>query len=241
MGQSERDRADRAAETPPGQNGRDPTRPAGPAVVTDLDLAERILASGLDAGTFDRLARLPDGFQRLFGERALLKVEFDVAGFGEHSHLVYIPPAGADPEIISAYPEDGRLRVTPPMAWAGHVHSPFRHPVRRQRVAVIDDAFAPADWRALGRVAARIDASRLNYNFLFQNSNSVVATLLAAAGLAFTDLKGGGLNFGAGNTLVDEMQGGRQVPRLLVRGGTSFSGPATSRLPGPGADLDTDA
>ncbi|MGB3624841.1 MAG: hypothetical protein WA989_03370 [Henriciella sp.] len=199
----------------------------------ELDvLRERIMTRGLCAADFQTLI---DGnraaFQRIFGERVLLKVEFDVALFGEHSHLVYVPEGDAFPQIITAFPEGGKLRVGRPVEWHGSLHSPTRRDNGRQRVGIIAEDFSPDDWRKVTILAEAIDEAGLNYNFVTQNSNSVVATLADAAETGFVDLPGGGLNLGAGNLLYDELMGGVQWPRFLVRGGTSHSGDVASPVP----------
>ena len=205
-------------------------------------LRQRVFEKGLCASDFEALLDYnAAAFQHVFGENVLLKVEFDVALIGEHSHLVHIPAGHRDPEIITAYPEDGKLRVEGPRAWHSSVHSPLRGGQTYQRIAIIAEDFGPAKWRKVELLATAIDEARLNYNFLLQNSNSVVATLAEAAGEIFTDLPGGGLNFGAGNLLFDELDGGNQVPELLIRGGTSYSGPIESDAPGSlPEEVDTD-
>lgn len=191
------------------------------------------MTKGLCAADFRTLI---DGsraaFQRIFGERTLLKVEFDVALFGEHSHLVYVPAGDGYPEIITAFPERGKLRIGGPVEWHGSLHSPTRRESGRQRVGIIAEEFSEADWRKVSILAEAIDEAGLNYNFITQNSNSVVATLADAAETGFIDLPGGGLNLGAGNLLYDELMGGPQWPRFLIRGGTSHSGAVASPMPG---------
>ena len=167
----------------------------------------------------------------MFGENVLVKIEFDVATIGEHSHLVHVADAGRRPEIITAYPQDGELRVLGPMGWGESPHSPLRQPRGTQRVGIIARDFGHERWLKVAVLARAIDEARLNYNFLFQNSNSVVATLADAAETGFVDLPGGGLNLGSGNLLYDELMGGLQAPRFLVRGGTSYSAGAESPIP----------
>jgi hypothetical protein len=195
-------------------------------------LRSRVFSEGICAADFNTLMlRGDDAFQVVFGERVLVKVEFDVARFGEHSHLVYVPLKGRKPEIITAFPKDGKLRVMGPQEWGASPHSPLRHPARLQRIGVIASDFGPDRWRRVSMLAHAIDEAGLNYNFLFQNSNSLVATLADAAEIGFVDLPGGGLNLGSGNLLYDELMGGSQAPRLLIRGGTSHSGPIDSPTP----------
>jgi hypothetical protein len=195
-------------------------------------LRRRVFRSGICSEDFQTLLDRDDAaFQHVFGENVLVKIEFDVARFGEHSHLVHIPAAGHAPEIITAYPEDGQLRVLGPVPWGGSPHSPLRRASDQQRVGVIAVDFGEDQWRRVSILAHAIDEARLNYNFLFQNSNSLVATLAHAAATGFVDLPGGGLNIGSGNLLYDELMGGRQAPRFLIRGGTSYSGGATSPVP----------
>ncbi|WP_300379910.1 hypothetical protein [Henriciella sp.] len=206
-------------------------------------LRARVFADGICASDFVTLLEHEDhAFQLVFGENTLLKIEFDVAMIGEHSHMVRIPGRGEEPEIITAYPGNGYLRVARPTPWHESPHSPMRGQTSHQRVAIIATEFSEDDWRRVAIVAEAINEANLNYNFLFQNSNSVVATLAEVAKTAFTDLPGGGLNLGAGNTLFDELLGGRQVPKFLVRGGTSHSGDTTSPVPDSlPKDVDTDA
>ncbi len=221
----------------------DDRRPGQKQPVEMLDaLRVRILSDGICAADFAALqAYGPRAFEHVFGACALVKIEFDVAFIGEHSHLVYIPALGLPPQIVTAYPLAGQLRVGGPVAWAESPHSPLRAAGRHQRLAIIETGFSEADWRRVSIVAQAIDEARLNYNFLFQNSNSVVATLAHVAKTGFVDLPGGGLNLGAGNLLYDEMNGGRQVPKLLVRGGMSHSGDLSTPLPGRvRTPLDTD-
>lgn len=195
-------------------------------------LRARVHRDGICAEDFRLLAeRGGEAFQLVFGENVLVKIEFDVASIGEHSHLVHVADAGRRPEIITAYPEEGELRVLGPMGWGESPHSPLRQPRRTQRVGIIARNFGQERWLKVAVLARAIDEARLNYNFLFQNSNSVVATLADAAETGFVDLPGGGLNLGSGNLLYDELMGGRQVPRFLVRGGTSYSAGAESPVP----------
>lgn len=204
--------------------------PETDAVIAEL--RDRIFTKGLCADDFAVLiARDDAAFQHVFGTNVLLKIEFDVARFGEHSHLVHVPAEGHQPEIITAYPEAGELRVAGPMFWAESQHSPVRRPRGDQRVGVIATGFDENHWRRVSIVAEAINEARLNYNFLFQNSNSVVATLAHAARTGFVDLPGGGFNLGSGNLLYDELMGGRQAPRFLIRGGTSYSGGVESEAP----------
>ncbi|MEM5518592.1 hypothetical protein WNY37_16665 [Henriciella sp. AS95] len=118
-----------------------------------------------------------------------------------------------------------------PIEWHGSVHSPLRRKGSRQRVGVIADPFSHQDWLRVSILARAIDEARLNYNFVTQNSNSVVATLADAANTGFVDLPGGGLNLGSSNLLYDELMGGWQWPRFLIRGGTSHSGAVASPAP----------
>ncbi len=195
-------------------------------------LRARVHRDGICAEDFRLLAeRGGEAFQLVFGENVLVKIEFDVASVGEHSHLVHVADAGRRPEIITAYPEDGELRVLGPMGWGESPHSPLRQPRGTQRVGIIARDFGHERWLKVAVLARAIDEARLNYNFLFQNSNSVVATLADAAETGFIDLPGGGLNLGSGNLLYDELMGGRQAPRFLVRGGTSYSAGAESPVP----------
>lgn len=208
--------------------------PDGPPESDPLisQLRARVHRDGICAEDFRLLAeRGGEAFQLVFGENVLVKIEFDVASIGEHSHLVHVAEAGRRPEIITAYPEDGELRVLGPMGWGESPHSPLRQPRRTQRVGIIARDFGQERWLKVAVLARAIDEARLNYNFLFQNSNSVVATLADAAETGFVDLPGGGLNLGSGNLLYDELMGGRQVPRFLVRGGTSYSAGAESPVP----------
>lgn len=202
-----------------------------------------ILEDGLDAATFRTILDREDiHFQDIFGENTLLRIEFDVAHIGEHSHFVFIPHYGADPEIITAYPKDGKLRVTEAYPWEISRHSPERRRQSRQRVEIVELDFSESAWSDMADQAVDINDAGLNYNFILQNSNSVAATLAIAGGFSFQDLKGGGLNLGARNTLFDELAGGWQVPRLLVRGGVSyFGGARIGRIAPEGSDLDTDA
>lgn len=212
--------------------------------VTDAkELRDRIFRDGIDAMTFRQIIDREDlTFQDVFGENTLLRIEFDVARVGEHSHYVFIPHHGADPEIITAYPESGKLRVTEAYPWEISRHSPERRPHSRQRVQMVELDFSEAAWADMSDLAEEINDAKLNYNFLFQNSNSVAATLAVAGGFSFGDLKGGGFNIGAHNTLFDEMAGGWQVPRLLVRGGVSYlGGVRVGRIAPESADIDTDA
>lgn len=196
------------------------------------ELRDRIFSNGLCADDFATLlAREDAAFQHVFGANVLLKIEFDVARIGEHSHLVHVPQAGRDPEIITAYPDNGELRVAGPLPWSESQHSPVRRPQGDQRVGVIATGFDEAHWRHISIVAEAIDEARLNYNFLFQNSNSVVATLAHSARTGFIDLPGGGFNIGAGNLLYDELMGGQQAPRFVIRGGTSHSSGSESAVP----------
>ena len=195
-------------------------------------LRERVFSDGLCAEDFAVLVARDDAaFQHVFGANVLLNIEFDVARFGEHSHLVHVPQGGRHPEIITAYPEDGALRVAGPKPWRESQHSPVHRPQGDQRVGVIAAGFDEDHWRRLSIVAEAINEARLNYNFLFQNSNSVVATLAHSARTGFVDLPGGGFNIGAGNLLYDELMGGRQAPRFVLRGGTSHSSGAESPVP----------
>lgn len=204
--------------------------PESDAVIRQL--RTRVFSRGICGEDFRILVdRGPPAFQLVFGENTLVKIEFDVARFGEHSHLVHVPEVGRPPQIITAYPEDGDLRVLGPVHWRESVHSPLRRPRGAQRVGVIAAGFGPDKWRRITVLARAIDEARLNYNFLFQNSNSVVATLAAAADTGFVDLPGGGLNLGADNLLYDELMGGPQAPRFLIRGGTSHSGSVESDVP----------
>ena len=192
-------------------------------------LRERVHRDGICAEDFRLLAeRGGEAFQLVFGENVLVKIEFDVARIGEHSHLVHVAEAGRRPEVITAYPDDGELRVLGPMGWGESPHSPMRQPRGTQRVGVIARDFDQERWLKIAVLARAIDEARLNYNYLFQNSNSVVATLADAAETGFVDLPGGGFNLGSGNLLYDELSGGRQVPRFLVRGGTPYSAGAES-------------
>ncbi|WP_147372320.1 hypothetical protein [Henriciella barbarensis] len=195
-------------------------------------LRTRVHRDGICAEDFRLLAgRGDEAFQLVFGENVLVKIEFDVARIGEHSHLVHVAEAGRKPEVITAYPEAGELRVLGPMPWGESPHSPMRQPRGTQRVGVIARDFGQERWRKVTVLARAIDEARLNYNFLFQNSNSVVATLANAAETGFVDLPGGGLNLGHGNLLYDELMGGRQVSRFLVQGGTSYSAGSESPVP----------
>ena len=195
-------------------------------------LRARIFRAGISQEDFEYLLRTEEhGFQQVFGESVLLKVEFDVAFIGEHSHLVYVPERGNPPQAITAFPHDGALRVEGPVSWKNSIHAPNVRTRTRQRVGLIATEFDDADWRRVAVVAQAIDEAELNYNFLFQNSNSVVATLAVAGRLGFVDLPGGGLNLGARNLLFDELMGGSQVPSFLIRGGMSQSGPLQTPVP----------
>lgn len=211
-------------------NPHDVLEPLSDAVL--VELRARIFEDGICAQDFETLlAREDAAFQKVFGGNVLLKLEFDVAFIGEHSHLVFVPAGKAHPETITAYPQHGKLRVHGPAPWGESMHSPHRRKGEYQRLALIATGFTEADWRRISVVACAIDEAGLNYNFLFQNSNSVVATLSNVAKTGFVDLPGGGINMGSGNLLFDELMGGRQAPKLLVRGGTSHSGPLNSPAP----------
>lgn len=196
-----------------------------------IALRTRIFAEGICAGDFSTLLERDDAaFQKVFGQNVLIKIEFDVAFIGEHSHLIHVPASGA-PQAITAYPMDGKLRIEGPKPWRDSQHSPENRTAGEQRIAIIAGRFGEAEWRRIVIVAKALDEAGLNYNFLFQNSNSVVATLLESVRMGFVDLPGGGLNIGSGNTLFDELMGGSQAPRLLIRGGTSHSGASNSPAP----------
>ena len=76
---------------------------------------------------------------------------------------------------------------------------------------------------------------------VYENGPVTVHYEEAGAGVPLLCLPGGGLNFGAGNLLFDELDGGNQVPELLIRGGTSYSGPIESDAPGSlPEEVDTD-
>ena len=187
-------------------------------------LRHQIFRSGLTGAMFEHIANSDAiSFQDIFGDQSLLIVEFDVLLLGEHSHLVYVGSGENLPEIITSYPDQGTLRVAPPMPWVGSRHSPSAKG-GRHRVAIIQPKFSRQEWGEICLNAQRLDDARLNYHFIRQNSNSVAATLRASAGLRYTELRGGGFNFGARNLLHDELAGGPQSRRLLFRGGTSYLG-----------------
>lgn len=195
----------------------------------------------LDARTFRRASRRPGGIASHLGRNRLFLFEFDVAKVGEHSHLLHVPSPPNTPQIITAFPEAGFLRVAGPTPWAAHGHSPLRDSKSAQRRVVLVDAFADEDWKRVVNSAQTIDGAHLNYNFVSQNSNSVAAALLATLGLPFLDLPGGGLNPGAKNLLFDEIAGGSQQGKLLARDRVLYLGGLRSPLPGSPQGLDTDA
>jgi hypothetical protein len=189
-----------------------------------LALREEMLRRGLDRQLFEMISGSEHtSFQHIFGARTLLLVEFSVLLLGEHSHLVYTSEYGCPSLVLTSYPDRGELRVAPAMPWYGSRHSPIEKD-GYHRVDIIAESVTAETWGEICRYAEQIDNARLNYNFFSQNSNSVAATLLAAAGYAFKDLKGGGFNLGARNLLHDEIEGGPQSRRLLFRGGASYYG-----------------
>lgn len=204
--------------------------------------ARQIEQSGLSAQQFaDILADEDLSFQDIFGANVLLKVEFDVAGLGEHSHFVFIPEPGEAPEVITSFPQGKRLRVSAPQPWASSPHSPSRNPKRRQRIAKMAENFTREAWQDMARLAQDIDQASLNYHFIFQNSNSVAATLADHVGLKFKDLKGGGFNLGSKNLLYDELAGGAQPRAFLVRGGTSYASGFEAKVLPRNSNLESDA
>lgn len=168
-------------------------------------------------------------FQDVFGQNVLIQVEFDVAKIGEHTHYVFVPDNGEDAEIITSFPQGTKLRVSGPTPWAESGHAPTRRR-SRHRIKVIAKDFSRDKWMKMEEMAQQINDADLNYHFIFQNSNSVAATLADCIGLEFEDLKGGGLNVGARNLLHDEMAGGQQTYPFLIRHGTSYSKGAASRI-----------
>jgi hypothetical protein len=189
-----------------------------------LALRDKMLRQGVDRQLFEMISNSEHtSIQHIFGVRTLLLVEFNVLLLGEHSHLVYTSEHDCPSLVITSYPDRGELRVAPAMPWYGSRHSPIEK-AGYHRVDIIAESVAAETWGDICRYAEQIDNARLNYNFFSQNSNSVAATLLEAAGYAFRDLKGGGLNVGAHNLLHDEIEGGPQSRRLLFRGGASYYG-----------------
>lgn len=220
--------------------------PNTPQFLTDhtdlIALRDHIFEHGLNGKLFSALnAHSETIFQDIFGENILLQVEFDVALIGEHSHFVYIPRKGCAPQSITSFPENGALKLRFDEIWQQSPHAPTRKSGKTQRIKIIEHENPAAAWKAMRETASRINGANLNYNFLFQNSNSVAATLCDVAGRKFEDLKGGAFNFGASNLLWDELATGHQVPRFLFRGGTSWIGKNTWQIGPKHTSLDTDA
>lgn len=176
----------------------------------------------------------------MFGANVILQIEFDVAGIGEHTHFVYIPPSG-DPEILTGYPNpnDPSKLFVESGDWVGSRHDPINQD-STQRIAFVDQHVSDpaAAWTIMKQTAADINAANLNYNVLGQNSNSAATTMAANAGIPVQDLEGGGISPGLGNNLTPEMPGGPQMDPLseseYTSGGSSQGSSGSSGSSGGG-------